>query len=266
MSGSRSIVRRLRRVFGTSITSSPSTTVAACATVKAPARRSTSDQRKPTPRFCASLSSPAVGRGPRCDCPRSIGGRLTARRSPHVHLGALRPSGCERRRVCETGDVACDQALALCVVQQLVEHRMHVVDRRQRQALARSPSRLQQRPVHRVEIGRSQLLQRNITETRQDVRVKGAAIAAKRRRPCALGSRARRAMARRTRESASGSAQRTFPPDERRATRSATTALPSWCGTSVWSDGAFRPPARWRARPTMLLRKASPGGTPCRWP
>ena len=45
---------------------------------------------------------------------------------------------------------------------------------------SRSPSRLQKRAVHRVEVGRSQFLQRNITQ-RQNVRVECAAIAAQRR-------------------------------------------------------------------------------------
>ena len=38
-----------------------------------------------------------------------------------MHRGTLQPSGCERRRVCKTGHVARNQALALCVVQTLVE-------------------------------------------------------------------------------------------------------------------------------------------------
>ncbi len=107
-------------------------------------------------------------------------------RRPHLHLRSACPRRGHRRGVGEAGDVAHHQALALGVVEHLVEHRVDVMDARQRQALAEAAAGAQQLGVHRVEVGRAQLLQRDVAEAWQHVRADRRAVADERRRLATL--------------------------------------------------------------------------------
>ena len=203
-------------------------------------RRTSAGRR---PRCAASRSSPATGTAPRCGCLRSTARNVgELGRRPHLHLRPACSRRGHRRRVGEASDVAHHQALALGVVEQLVEHRVDVMHPRHRQPLPkRPPVRNSSAYIASRSVARSSC-SAHVAEARQHVRADRRAVAARASSACGPGSRDRRATARRTRAAASGSAPRTCPSGARRAAP-VSAACASFFVRNERFDWRRRPPS-----------------------